>query len=212
VILVVAGVAGYLSGSLPFGYWLVRLVKGVDIRSLGSGGIGATNVARASGWRVALVVLLLDGCKGLVPALVFLLVDSHLAGVVAGTAAIVGHYRPVFLGFHKGGKMVATTGGVVFALAPYAGAVCLAVWVGVFLATRYASVASLAVALALPAATVGFGAPVSVVVFACCAAAGIVLLHQGNIGRLLRGQERRMSLSLRSRATARAEPSSGRAP
>jgi glycerol-3-phosphate acyltransferase PlsY len=206
VILVVAGAAGYLSGSLPFGYWLVRLFKGVDIRRLGSGGIGATNVARAGGWKLALAVVLLDGFKGLIPALVFLLVDSHLAAVIAGTAAIVGHYRPVFLGFQKGGKMVATTGGVVFALAPYAGAVCLAVWIAVFVVTRYASVASLAVAVVLPTATIAFGAPWSVVVFACGAAAGIVVLHRGNIERLLRGQERRGSFSLR-RLRSRSAPS-----
>src|SRR5262245_17689367 len=115
------GVAGYLAGSLPFGYWLVRATKGVDVRTVGSGNIGATNVWRTYGWRLGLPVALLDVAKGFVPALTATLVSGHLAGVVAGAAGMLGHWRPLFLGFAKGGKTVATAGGAFFGVAPLVG-------------------------------------------------------------------------------------------
>src|SRR4051794_30207951 len=107
--LAVLAVAGYLAGSMPFGYWLVPLTKGIDIRTVGSGNIGATNVWRTFGRRYGLLVVLLDTAKGFAPALTGTLVGGHLAGVVAGAAAMLGHWRPIFLRFSKGGKMVATT-------------------------------------------------------------------------------------------------------
>src|SRR2546429_9061723 len=102
----ILAVAGYLAGSMPFGYWLVRLTKGVDIRSVGSGNIGATNVWRTFGRRYGLPVMLLDIGKGFAPALVATLVDGHLAGVVAGAAAMLGHWRPRFLRLPQGGEIV----------------------------------------------------------------------------------------------------------
>src|SRR6266511_4165881 len=102
--------AGYLAGSLPFGYWTVRVTKGADIRSIGSGNIGATNVWRTYGWRYGLPVALLDVAKGFAPALAATIVVGHLAGVAAGAAAMLGHWRPLFLGFAKGGKMVVAAG------------------------------------------------------------------------------------------------------
>src|ERR687887_1531423 len=139
--------AGYLAGSMPFGYWLIRLAKGVDIRTVGSGNIGATNVWRTYGRRLGVPVVLLDTAKGFVPALVFSLAVSPLAGVLAGAGAMVGHARPLFLRFEKGGKMVATTGGAFFGVAPVVGAIGLLVWLVVFVLGRYASVASMVAAL-----------------------------------------------------------------
>src|ERR671933_2988438 len=136
-------VAGYLAGSMPFGYWLVRLTKGIDIRSVGSGNIGATNVWRTFGRRYGLPVVLLDIAKGFGPALAGTLVDSHLAGVVAGAAAMLGHWRPLFLRFAKGGKMVATTGGAFLGVAPAVGGIGAGGWVLMVVVTRYASVASM---------------------------------------------------------------------
>src|SRR5213080_1850343 len=121
MITLVCVVAGYLAGSMPFGYWLVRLTKGVDIRTVGSGNIGATNVWRTYGRRYGIPVVLLDTAKGFAPALAATLTISHLAGVLAGAAAMVGHWRPLFLRFAKGGKMVATTGGAFFGVAPLVG-------------------------------------------------------------------------------------------
>ena len=111
-------VAGYLAGSCPFGYWLVRLARGVDIRTVGSGNIGATNVWRTYGRSYGLPVVLLDTAKGFVPALLATIYVSHLAGVVTGAAAMLGHWRPLFLRFAKGGKMVATCGGAFLGVAP----------------------------------------------------------------------------------------------
>ena len=111
-------VAGYLAGSMPFGYWVVRAFKHVDIRSVGSGNIGATNVWRTYGRWYGVPVVLLDVLKGFVPAFVATLTVGHLAGVLAGGAAMLGHARPIFLKFAKGGKMVATCGGVFFGVAP----------------------------------------------------------------------------------------------
>jgi len=211
MIFALAAVAGYLAGSMPFGYWLVRVVKGVDIRTVGSGNIGATNVWRTYGRKLGLPVVLLDIAKGFGPALVFTQVHSHGAGVVAGACAMLGHWRPLFLGFAKGGKMVATTGGAFLGVAPAVGGIGAAVWILVFLATRYASVASIAAAASLPAVAAALGYPWPVIAFGGAAAAGVAVLHRANIGRLRAGTESRFQLRRRG-PTARAEPSSGRAP
>src|SRR5881396_2668505 len=177
-------VAGYLAGSMPFGYWLVRVTKGVDIRTVGSGNIGATNVWRTFGRKYGLPVVLLDIAKGFLPALVFTQVDSHLAGVLAGAAAMLGHWRPLFLRFEKGGKMVA----------PLVGGIGAGVWIVVFLLTRYASVASILAAASLPvvAAVLGYGWPV--IAFGSAAAAGVIVLHRANLRRLRAGTESRFQL------------------
>src|SRR3954451_9886291 len=111
-------VSAYVAGSIPFGLWLVRWRKGVDIRTLGSGNIGATNVWRVYGRWYGLPVMFVDTFKGFAPALAATMIHSHLAGVLAGGAAVLGHWRPLFLGFKRGGKIVATTGGAFLGFAP----------------------------------------------------------------------------------------------
>src|SRR6186997_905175 len=101
-------VGGYLLGSCPWGYWLVRALRGEDVRRHGSGGIGASNVWRTYGRGLGLPVVLLDVLKGFIPALVGVLLVSPLCGILAGAAAMLGHARPLWLRFEKGGKMVAT--------------------------------------------------------------------------------------------------------
>ena len=194
--------AGYLAGSLPFGYWIVRLFKGVDIRKLGSGNIGATNVWRTFGPRFAVPVVFLDVAKGFAPALLSVAYVSHLAGVIAGAAAMAGHWRPLFLRFERGGKMVATAGGAFLGLAPLAGLACAAVWIATFLLFRYASVASLVGAVALPLLAWATGEPASVIVFAALAAAAVVFLHRANIRRLRAGTESRIELRRKRRPGA----------
>jgi acyl phosphate:glycerol-3-phosphate acyltransferase len=190
-VLVVA--AGYLVGSIPFGYWLVRAIRHEDVRTLGSGNVGATNVWRLYGPRYGLPVAMLDVAKGFAPALVGLLVGGETVGILAGAAAMLGHWRPVFLRFHKGGKMVATAGGVTFALAPLVATLCLVIWAVVFLLTRYSSVASLVTAVALPVLAAVLGEPWQTVAFAAAACAGVIVLHRQNIRRLLNGTESRFS-------------------
>jgi glycerol-3-phosphate acyltransferase PlsY len=187
--LVVLG--GYLLGSMPFGYWLVRLAKGEDIRRVGSGNIGATNVWRSYGRAYGIPIVLLDIAKGLVPALVGTLLVGELTGVLAGGAAMLGHWRPLFLRFQKGGKTVATAGGTFFGVATLLGLVGLAIWVVVFGAFRYASLASIVTALSLPFVGLALGEPWPVLAFAAIAAVVVVVLHRGNIARLRAGTESR---------------------
>jgi acyl phosphate:glycerol-3-phosphate acyltransferase len=187
--LAIAG--GYLLGSLPFGYWLVLLFRGEDIRKSGSGNTGASNVFRMYGRRLGIAVALLDVAKGFAAAMLGAAVGGALLGVLAGAAAMLGHARPLFLGLRKGGKMVATAGGVAFALAPLAATCCVAVWVAVFLLTRYASVASMVTTLSLVVFAYLFGYSWPVVVFALAGSAAIVFTHRQNVRRLVSGTEHR---------------------
>jgi glycerol-3-phosphate acyltransferase PlsY len=183
--------AGYVLGSMPWGYWLPRLVKHDDIRRHGSGNIGGTNVWRVYGWRLGAPVVLLDTAKGFVPALVATHMVSPLAGVLAGAAAMLGHWRPMFLRWRRGGKVVATCGGAFLGVAPVVGAVGAVVWIAVFVIFRYASLASIVAALALPVAAVLLGEPWPVIAFAAGAAAAVLVLHRQNIARLRAGKENR---------------------
>ena len=206
--------AGYLVGSVPFGYWLVRATKHVDIRKVGSGNIGASNVWRAFGWRYGVAVMLFDLAKGLVPALVATQVAGSLAGVLTGGAAMVGHARPLFLGFAKGGKAVATAGGTILGVAPLVGLIGAGLWIVVFAVTRYASVASMISAASLPLVAWALGEPWPVIAFGGAAAAAVIVLHRQNVRRLFAGTETRARPwreQLRA-VTARAAPSSGRSP
>jgi len=196
--LTIAG--GYLLGSIPFGVVLARVLRGEDIRAQGSGNIGASNVWRTYGRRLGAPVAALDVAKGLVPALVGLKVGGEWVGVLAGAAAMLGHARPVWLRFTKGGKMVATGGGVAFALAPVAAGICLAVWLVTLVLSRYASLASLVTAAALPLVCVLLGEPWPTVAFAVAAGLAVVALHRQNIRRLLNGSEARFSRGTRAAA------------
>jgi len=186
-------VLGYLLGSCPWGYWLVRVVEHEDIRHVGSGNIGATNVWRTYGRGLGLPVVVLDVLKGFVPALLGMLFVSppHLAGICAGGAAMLGHWRPIFLRFAKGGKMVATCGGVFFGVAPLVALSAGVVWLVTFLAVRYASIASILAGIALPVFAAIEGYPLSVILFGVGAAAAILFLHRGNLRRLRAGTESR---------------------
>jgi acyl phosphate:glycerol-3-phosphate acyltransferase len=191
---------GYLLGSMPWGYWLPRIFKGVNIRQVGSGSTGAANVWRTLGFKIGLGVALLDIAKGFVAALLGVWLGGDFVGLLAGIAAMVGHWRPVFIGFKRGGKIVATTGGVALALAPLATLAVAVVWVCAFLVTRYTSVASLTAAVTLPLFALFFGASWPVVAFAAGAAVAIFVLHRANIARLLSRSENRFELRRTSKA------------
>jgi glycerol-3-phosphate acyltransferase PlsY len=193
-------VGGYLLGSMPFGYWLVRLLRGEDVRERGSGNIGATNVWRTYGRRYGIPVMLLDVAKGFVPALVGVLVAGDLVGVLAGGAAMAGHWRPLFLGLRRGGKTVATAGGVLWAVAPLVALVAAVVWLVLFFGVRYASVASMGAALSLPLLAWLFGEPWPVIAFGALAALAVLALHRANISRLRSGTESRFEFGRAARA------------
>jgi glycerol-3-phosphate acyltransferase PlsY len=194
--------AGYLAGSIPFGYVLGRLLLGVDVRTVGSGNIGATNVARAGGKKLGVVVVLLDAAKAIVPILVarHLLAgadppaaDAALEGwvVAVAVAAFVGHLFPVWLRF-RGGKGVATGFGIFVVLAPWGALAGAVAWGIAYGATRISSVASLAgtaVCAGTAFALNGPGRPVSWA--AVLLALLIGLRHADNIRRLLSGEEKR---------------------
>lgn len=193
---------GYLIGSVPAGY-LAGCIGGIDIRKVGSGNIGATNVLRILGKRYGYPVFLFDFLKGVAAVEMSILIfDSYhpaasreLYGILGGVSSVIGHSYPVWLNF-KGGKGVATTAGVVFALIPFAALVMCVVWVAAFQASRYVSVASIAAAIALPV-TVGallyfdqLNKPV-LLYFSICLAAVVIVRHRSNVSRLLDGTEPR---------------------
>jgi len=194
-------VLAYVAGSIPAAYIAGKVTRGIDLRQHGSGNLGATNVYRVLGAKVAVVVLLFDAAKGAVPVLWFprlIAPPVSDAGTLTlwaigfGIAAIIGHVRPVFLLWKGGGKGVATASGVFGALAPAAIAVTLLVWLGVLVISGYMSLASLAGAVVLPVAIAVMGGlrsplfAVSIVV-----AAFVFWTHRSNIGRLRRGEEPR---------------------
>ncbi len=190
----IAIAAGYVAGSIPTGYWLVRAVKHEDIRRLGSGNIGGTNVWRVYGRWLGVPVVLADTAKGFAPALVATMTISHLAGTLAGGAAMLGHWRPLFLRWQRGGKVVATCGGAFLGVAPLVGGIAAAVWIVSFLLFRYASVASILAVCTLPLGALVLDEPWPVIVFAVIAALSVVVLHRGNISRLRAGTENRFRL------------------
>jgi glycerol-3-phosphate acyltransferase PlsY len=199
--------AGYLCGSLTWGYWLVRIFRGEDIRTKGSGNVGATNVWRVYGPRLGLPAAVLDVAKGFAPAFAATVVVGHGSGVLAGAAAMLGHWRPIFLGFQRGGKMVATAGGAFLGVAPLVGVTAAGVWIVVFALTRYASVASITAGASLALWAWLFGYPWPVIVFGGAAGAGVAFLHRANIGRLWRREENRFELRRRTAQSAVPPPS-----
>jgi glycerol-3-phosphate acyltransferase PlsY len=191
---------GYLLGSCPWGYWIVRLARGEDVRRAGSGSIGSSNVFRLYGRSLGIPVFVLDVLKGFVPALLGVVAVSELCGILAGAAAMAGHWRPLFLGFARGGKMVATAAGAFFGVAPLTAIVCAVVWLATFAVTRYTSVASIVATMTLPVSAALFGYPPSVIVFALVAAGSVVFLHRTNLRRLRSGTENRFVLRPRRAA------------
>jgi len=195
----------YLVGSIPTGY-LVARARGVDIRSLGSGNIGATNALRVLGKRVGLMVLFFDFAKGLLTCLGLPLLmhvmfgpEEYRIGTISlafasAVGVVIGHNFPIWLRF-KGGKGIATTAGVLAALVPWALVVALSVWVLLLFATRYVSVGSVAAAVAMPVAT-WFTSHGDILLTAMTSVLGIMAIwkHKGNLQRLVAGTESRFSL------------------
>jgi glycerol-3-phosphate acyltransferase PlsY len=186
---------GYLVGSIPCSYLLARW-RGVDLRVAGSGNIGAANVLRTTGVTNAVLAVCLDAGKGAVAVLVAQRLSAEPATPVAGgLASIIGHVYPVWLGF-RGGKGVSTAGGAFVVLTPTAVAVAAAVFALATWITRYASVGSIASAVALAAMTAALDVPAAVVVGAVIAAVIVIHRHRTNLARLLAGTERRVGQRL----------------
>jgi glycerol-3-phosphate acyltransferase PlsY len=191
-----AVVLSYLAGSIPAAY-LAGKSRGIDLRRYGSGNLGATNVVRTLGWKVGLVVFAFDVAKGAVPVLLLppwtaAPLSPQVVAILCGVAAILGHFRPIFLRFGKGGKGVATAAGVFFAVAPLPMLAALAVFAVVVLTSGYVSLGSLTAAVVLPSlllVTEGVRSPVFQI--SVLLAAFVFWTHRANIRRLRRGEEYR---------------------
>lgn len=183
---ILALVFGYLLGSVPFGLLVTRAAGLGDVRNIGSGNIGATNVLRTGNKGLAAVTLLLDMLKGTVAVLVAARWGLE-PGIAAGLAAFLGHLFPVWLGF-KGGKGVATYLGVLIAFAWKAALVFAVAWLAVAFATRYSSLSALVAAVAAPIALYLFGLPMHALILAAMSII-VFIKHRANIERLLAGTE-----------------------
>ena len=180
---------GYFLGAIPFGLLLTRMI-GIDIRQVGSGNIGSTNVLRTGNKSLAAATLLLDAGKGVAAVAIGRHLGGEMSGIVAGTAAFVGHCFPIWLKF-RGGKGVATILGLTLAAAPLACIVALATWLGGALATRYSSVGGMLAAIICPIAVwflAGEWAPAWSAHLALLAAL-LIFQHRDNIARLRAGTE-----------------------
>jgi glycerol-3-phosphate acyltransferase PlsY len=191
---------GYVLGSIPFGYLLVLVRSGRDVRALGSGNIGATNVARTAGWAVGVATLILDAGKGFFAVwLAGHFSDGNIHVIMyAGLAAMIGHVFPVWLKF-SGGKGVATALGVFLMISWAAVAAAIAVFAIVVLFWRYVSLASVSAAAALPLLVYllyapGHAPPTAVTSGTLLAAVLVIVKHRGNIERLIAGTEPRFEL------------------
>lgn len=186
-------VGSYLLGAVPTSYLVMRMVRGVDLRTVGSGNLGATNLYRQLGWRFAIPVGLFDMAKGALPVVAGLrLAGSGMAVALGlGAAAVIGHVYSVFVGF-KGGKGVATGAGVVLGLAPWAFVVSLGVWGLVVWLSGYVSLGSVLAALVFPGATWLLHPEQRPILWMhLVLAAMIVVLHRANLRRLAAGTENR---------------------
>jgi glycerol-3-phosphate acyltransferase PlsY len=208
----VAGVAGYLLGSLPTGYVMGRLLRGIDVRDYGSRRTGGTNVLRTLGLRVAVFVMAIDIAKGAVAVLIARAVsDEPYVQTVAGLAAVAGHVWPVYVGF-RGGRGVSAAFGALLAMNPLASLALLPVAIAVVAVSRYMSLmsvgmAAVAAALFLGLAVVGVH-PYAYGVYTLIVAALIIVLHYDNIQRLLSGTERKIGQKEQLRQPGRAQEGS----
>ncbi|NQU95252.1 MAG: glycerol-3-phosphate 1-O-acyltransferase PlsY [Candidatus Omnitrophica bacterium] len=199
--LIISLTLAYLIGSIPTSYIFAKALKKIDIREHGSGNVGATNVFRTVGKIPGIIVLLIDVAKGVVAvSLLSEVFLSNWTGVILGLefykillgmCAIAGHVFSVFLRF-KGGKGIATTGGVLIALAPGTLLACLAIWIIVFAVFRIVSIASIIASLSLPIFAVIFYRSFYFVIFCVILCLASVYKHKANIKRLLRGEEKRL--------------------
>ena len=188
----VGAALAYLLGSIPFGLVLTRLAGYGDIRAIGSGNIGATNVLRTGNKALAVLTLLLDAGKGAAAVLIGQQFGPDMAAIAA-ICAFLGHLFPVWLGF-KGGKGVATAGGIVLAYAWPVGLVALATWIVVVAATRYSSLAALTACALAPLYAWLITRQIQPTEIILALAVMVILRHHANIRRLLRGEESRIRL------------------
>lgn len=200
--LIVIIILSYLAGSIPTSILLSKLLRGIDIRDYGSGNAGGTNTIRILGWKIGIVVILVDIGKGVLATLLIsrLRVDPVFLGpdmikIIAGSAAISGHIWTVFAGF-RGGKGIATGAGMIFSLYPVAGVICLLIFALVLFTSRIVSLSSIVVTISFPMVLLimkkllDFPLSGELFFFAIFIAVIVIYAHRSNIKRLLKGEEK----------------------
>ncbi len=191
---IIIAICAYLIGSIPTGYLIVKAKTGQDIRTVGSGSTGATNVKRVLGKKWFFTVMILDAIKGALPVFLAQIISMDkfgVAPVVAAIAVIIGHSKPIFLGF-KGGKSVASGVGTIIALNWIAGIIIAITWGIITYITKYVSVGSIIALVVSPFIMHYLGAPIAYVIYCALGAIYIVYLHRENIKRLLNGNENKV--------------------
>lgn len=189
----------YIIGSFPTGYLLVKVFKGIDLRETGSGSTGATNVKRVMGKGSFIIVMLLDGFKGMLPVLAAKFIEVkyslfsglHILPVIVAVAIIIGHSKSIFLKF-KGGKSVASGVGTILGLYWPIGLITVVLWSVITYFTKIVSISSIIVVLLTPVWMILFKQPLSFVLYCLLGALYIVYLHRENISRLLSGTENKI--------------------
>jgi len=200
ILYITAIILAYLIGSFPTGYILVKAIKSVDIREIGSGSTGATNVKRVLGMKAYIFVMFVDALKGLLPVLAAKYIDSkmgiiisdfHILPVLVAVAVILGHSKSIFLKF-TGGKSVASGVGTILGLNPFVGLITIASWVLLTYFTKIVSISSIIVVLLTPIWMFVFKQPLSYTLYCLVGALYIVYLHRENIKRLISGNENKI--------------------
>ena len=193
--IIIVALFAYLIGSIPTGYIIVKAKTGKDIRTIGSGSTGATNVKRVLCKKWFFTVMILDAIKGMIPVLLtkyLILGDSiGLLAVIAAVTVIIGHSKPVFLKF-KGGKSVASGIGTIYALNFIAGIILTVIWCIITYFTKYVSVGSIIAILTAPFIMYFLDSPVAYTIYCALAAIYIIYLHRENIKRLIQGNENKV--------------------
>lgn len=189
---IIFALMGYLVGSIPFSYIAPKQMAGIDIREHGSGNAGATNVFRVTNKNVAAVAFLGDLLKGAILVVILKYTVGLDEAVVAGGFAVIGHCYPIFLGF-RGGKGVATTGGIILALSPSIGLILVVYMVFFIALVRIVSLGSVTVAILYVALVFLFNQPTSLMIFSVLASIFVIYRHKTNIGRILKGEEKKIS-------------------
>ena len=194
--IVIAFIVAYLIGSIPTGYIIVKLFTGQDIRTIGSGSTGATNVKRVMGKKWFFIVMLLDAFKGALPVILATVFGTFGAKygvlpVIASVGVIIGHSKSIFLGF-TGGKSVASGVGTILALNWAVGLMIAVVWGAITYISKYVSLGSIIALAVSPVLMWTMGAPIAYILYCAVGAVYIIYLHRENIGRLLRGEENKV--------------------
>lgn len=187
-------IGAYLIGSFPTGYIVVKLLANQDIRTIGSGSTGATNVKRVLGFKWFVIVLLTDGIKGIIPVLAAKLIAFPILGllpVLAAVAVILGHSKPIFLKFH-GGKSVATGIGTIIALNWIVGFSVALIWAVITYISRYVSLGSIIAVWIAPCLMFLLHKPLPYVIYCVIGALFITILHKDNIKRLINHEENKV--------------------